>query len=645
MIGDSNEYDARPSAYHPTKAIKNFTKDVQECYAQGDEILNRGWTELNGRTVIDDMNRGQMMFNAFVDESSEDDNDDWEWKGTRSKARNKGIAVHASLTAAYIVPTFLAQNEDDQGDEDMSEFMRGIVEWMIENSDYKPNFLNFVTAMETDPVVYLGAEYNEVMQTIKDYDEDGKMTKKQIIDEVFSGFNAPVYTADQVLVSNAYERDLQKHKRLIKRRWIEYDTASAMYGDKEYFNHVEAGMRTIFNADDGRFYDVKDDDHPSLVEECTFLDRRGDTECCFLGGIYMGDTDVKRNRIRHRDNFNAPKYNLVPFRFNTIGSHFFYGKSMMNAMQWDNMLYDEATRIYMNRALLEAEPPTAVTGVDSVDSEVIFPKAVIPLSDKDSKITNLLPPSNMGPLLKGLEMTEDSMSEGSLNDTETGQLPPAEQKAYIVAKASANAKKIISGVAKQLGWSTARYGDLMKDIAIQHLTIPMLDEISGDTSRLKYRKFILENRNVNGKNVNKEYRFDEDLMGTEMSDEEKDSYNLTLLKESGYPREKKAIYVANPEIFSRLKYLTRADFEELFPRNQEAMQGILSNLYAQLNADPMIEREALLREYMYSIFKSKGNKFIAKKPMQGMGGLPAQTPTNTGKLPTPAGAAIDKAAV
>src|SRR3990167_10716625 len=125
------DFNKQPiSSYQPSVEVTNFTNDVRKDYAIGDEILHRSYTELNDRSVIDDENRGQMMFNAFVDTSVEDPREAWKWRGTRSSARNKGIAMHAQLTGNYLLPTFDAQNENDEIDRDFSEVMRDIIEWM-----------------------------------------------------------------------------------------------------------------------------------------------------------------------------------------------------------------------------------------------------------------------------------------------------------------------------------------------------------------------------------------------------------------------------------------------------------------------------------------------------------------------------------
>jgi len=605
------------SAFAPSKEICDFTKYVQGDYANGYDILNKDFEELNNRSILMDMNRGARMANAFVDEEVETPEEAWKWRGTRSKARNKGLAMHAQLTASFLIPGFSAQNDDDEIDRDFGNAMRDIIEWMTlpTNSDYQSSFLSLVSGMIESPVVYLGAEYCEVFQKIKEKTEKG-YSVKEVLDEVLSGFKAPVYTADQILISNAYERNIQKHRCIIKRTWVEYGEAEAKYGKHENWVYVQPGIKSIFNADDGLFYDSKDDDHPSLVAIETAMYRRDDTEVTFVNGIYMGDSNVDNNPIKHRDNRNTPKYNVIPFGYSRIGSHFFYYKSMMNAVGWDNQLYDAMTEVIMNDAFLELDPPTAISGQDNVDTDVNFPGAVIAFADKDVKTTPIFPSKNFSAGFKALVDTSESMDEATLSPTMTGQLPDASQKAFTVAQAQANAKKLINGTAQTLAESVVAYGPLMSDIALNHLTVPQVDNITGDNGRLKYRKFLLEKQTIDGKVVDKEVRFDDTLVGSYGTKEDEDKMSLKLLEESGYPDTKKHIIALNPHLFSKFKYLARIDPEEMFPKNADTMQALLTSLYQLVREDPLINSEALVRELMNSYFRGRGEQFINDNPEQ-----------------------------
>lgn len=614
MIGEIYK-KTQLSAYQPSKEVCEMTADDKKVFAIGYEILNKPWTELNDMSVIDRMNKDQRVFNAFVDTTVENEADAWKWKGTRSMARNKAMVMHAQLTSSYLIPEITAQNEDDQEDVDMAEVMHDIIEWMTVpgNSNYQPAFLMASMGMLVNPVTYMTAEYSEIYQTIRQKNDDGSVSKKEILDEVLSGFQAKVYSADQVMLTNPYEQNIQKQRKIIKRRYIDYAEAEAQWGEHDNWQFVQPGVKSIYNEEDGLFYDVKDDeDVGNLVEESTALGRRDDTEVCYINGVYFGETDVESNPIKHRDNNDAPKYNITPFGYHRINEHFFFYKSMMNSLGWDNDLIDAMYETTMNKEFLDLLAPIIVTGEENVESDIVFPGSVTAFANKDTKASPLLPPHNNASGYNAIAMIEKSMSEGSTSDVQGGALPDPNQKAYSVAQASQNAKTMISGVGKTLGESVAQFGMLMVDIAVTHLTVAQVEELAGDQTKLKYKSFILNDKTVSGKKSNKRIKFDEGLMGYEMDDKQKEDMAIGLAEDIGYPNNKEHLYLVNPPLFARMKYLTRIDPERMFPRNQEYQQAMMNSLYTLLRQDPLIEPEVLVRKLSYAYFRGEGEELMAK---------------------------------
>lgn len=294
---------------------------------------------------------------------------------------------------------------------------------------------------------------------------------------------------------------------------------------------------------------------------------------------------------------------------------------MMNALGWENALYDEMSRMVMNRSILEIDMPIAISGSDQVDSDIVFPKAVVSFEDKDTKVTPLLPNSNLQAGVNAINMLDSSIEEGTVNDTLAGNLPEASQKAYNVAQAQANAKKMIGVVGKSLAESVVQYGSLMKDIAINYLTIPQIDELTGDTMRLKYKTFFLGDRNTS-QMADKIIKFDESLIGKKMSQQEQKYESLKELeritKKTGkkYNEIKQQVFRINPEMFAKFNYLCKVDVQEMFTKNQEYWQPILTNLVMQLNQHPLVNQEELLRRMFYSYFQSDAEDLINKQQPQ-----------------------------
>ncbi|MEK7111946.1 MAG: hypothetical protein AAB875_01325, partial [Patescibacteria group bacterium] len=64
------------------------------------------------------------------------------------------------------------------------------------------------------------------------------------------------------------------------------------------------------------------------------------------------------------------------------------------------------------------------------------------------------------------------------------------------------------------------------------------------------------------------------------------------------------------------KYLTKCDPQEMFTKNNEYWQPLLSKLRAELNGDPYINMEALDRKLLYSFFSSEGEELMNENVQQ-----------------------------
>ena len=106
---------------------------------------------------------------------------------------------------------------------------------------------------------------------------------------------------------------------------------------------------------------------------------------------------------------------------------------------------------------------------------------------------------------------------------------------------------------------------------------------------------------------------------------------MGLLEEIGYPKNKKHIYLVNPNLFSRFRYLTKVEPERMFPENEEFRQAMMSQIYAQFATNPFIELESLTRKTLYSFFRSETEDLMKAPEEAGAGseqggmGAPGQT--------------------
>jgi len=613
MIG--NKSTGTISSYQPTQEVLELTRLVRDAYKKGHEILHKEYVELNNYSVIARMNKDQLTFNSFVDESVEDPREAWKWKGTRGQARKNTMAMHAQITSQYILPSVFAQNEAQELDREMSDMAHDVMEWMSINSNYRSSFLIAAMGMLVNPVTYLGAEYNEVFQKVKVMNDDGSYSSKEILDEVLSGFQVPVYTADQVMITNAFEQNIQKQTWVIKRRFVEYDEMLAMHGKHDNFTFVTKGIKSIYSEDDGLFYDIKDEDNETLVEEVTAYSRRDDLEVTFINGIYVGDDNVEANPFSHRDNRNAPKVPITPFGYERIGEHFFFYKSLVNNVGWDHNLLDQMYEITMNKEILDLLPPMVFKGVDSVDTEVIMPGAMMASSNPDFEASPLLPRTGNQGGYNAMQTIQQSIDDGSVSALTKGQLPDPDQKAYSVGIANQQAQVMLSAVGKSLGESVMQYGMLMLDIALNHLTVAQIDEITGDP---KYRTFVLEDQAIDGKRVDKKIMFDESLIGRKMSKKQRDEMAVAMYQKSMEKDGYEYLYRINPHLWSKMKYMTRIEPDTMIPKNSEFEKAMAQQMYTLLRQDPLIAPEVLVRKLVGTHYRGEENEFMPERVMNAM---------------------------
>lgn len=619
------------SAYQPSPAVTDLTKDFKDAFEKGVTILNREWEEFNNYSYINRENKDQRTWNAYVDEDVEDPAESWKWRGTRSLARDKAVDMHAHMTSVLAVPMAFAQNEKQEEDRQFSNTMRDILEWMAVNSEYRESYVKIMMGVLYSPIKWLGAEWVEAYTTIKERTDDGQVITKEVLDEELSGFRAPVYSVDQVLFTNAYEQNVQRQYIIIKRQYKPYSDVKRRWEWHDNFVYVQPGIKTVYSAEDGLFYDIKDEAHADLVEEATGWCRQSDTEVTFLNGICMGDDDADHNPVNHRDNFNLPKVPLTAFGYELCNEHFFGWKSLMNRVGWDDALLNAMYENTMNREAIDLYTPMAMYGVEEFSTSVVFPGAVVAFENPDAKAEPLLPRNTAG--WQAMEKIEESIKGKSISDTMSGNLPQATQKAYSVARAEQNAKTILRGALRSLSFSIMKYGDLMKDIAIQHLTIAQWDEITGAES---YRTLILKDQLMEGKQVSKRIVFDDSLIGKRMTRKQAEEASLVMLSQIGWPNNKEHVYRVNPHIFSKLKYLIRIEPDEMMEKNSAFEKAIAERMYALLRTDPLVSGESLVRKLLNVNYRGEADEMMAvDKASQASAGAQNVTVQQNTKALTP----------
>lgn len=570
------------SSYQPDDDVKTLIKQVKKDISIGDDILHRPFEEFNGLSLIERSNRDQATWLSWNPEMESGPEGDWRYLGIRPMTRNRVISTAAHLTSQLVIPMIHAQNDQDEEDKEAAYVMRDLLEYNIQHSNYELAFLYGVISALVNPITYFKVCYSHATQEVWE-----KNKRKTVDDDELSGFQFFLLPPDEVLIGNAYEHNLQRQPFLIHRRFISFDTAQGLWGEKEDFEkYVAPGVKAIYNEDDGLMYDV-DDDNDMLVEEVTYYNRRQDIEIPFVNGVYMGNEDTEKNPMTHKTNKGKPRYPIVAFGAEPIDAMRFFGyKSLVAKLQNDQEGLDRAWQMYHDANFLASYPPTVTIGAGKIDRSVIVPATNTDLKPgAEIKPLNLVNPQNMQASVLEFERSINESSQDPQMGGSNQNLAKTARQSILVQE---NAMVNLGIMGRMIGNSVKDVGKLMVDDILRYQTTGNVGEILGGIPKMKFKSFILPNKTIEGKNTTEIIRFKDEMLGVEMSEDEKEKAELDLFVEAGDDR---ALYDVNPQLFSKMDYLISVDYEQMMQRNSNFEKALKLETYDRAIANPLIAQD------------------------------------------------------
>lgn len=607
--------NAELSSYSPSVEVRNLTAQVKTDYETGISILTRPYREFGGEGLspLSVADRDQLAFNSYEEPQSEDPDEKWRWKGIRPITRNKIISIAGHFIAAILYPNIYAQNEQDEEDKDAANLMKDMVLWNIENSNYKISYLFGIISALVNPVSYLEVEFAEVICKVKEKTKNGKITYREAIDEILSGYKLHNVPLDEMLIDNAYEYDIQKQRFLIRKRLVSWDEARKRFGKSDNWEFVRPGIKTVFDVPSQTFFNVQDESNDTLVEWVTYYNRYEDLQIEFVNGVYVGDENVEANIMKHRRAAKdvegkpvlMPVYPFVKFGYSPIDEkRFFFYKSAVNELGPQQRLIDRMWRMVMDGTFLDVLPPVGVTGNQVITSNIIYPGAITTFTDRETSITPLRTGGNQ---VSG--MNAITIAEADLNNTaKIPQLPgKSGTTAFEVSQSIQQAKIQLGIFGAMISEMVMGLGLLTIDVILQHQTVGDIEEITGGNVRMKYKSFLLPRQQEGGKEVTKRIELvNEDVENTFEN-------SLKILEEEGGMDSDKRIYRVNPNKFRRMKFLVRINPEEILPKNEIFDKAFKLEAYDRMIQNPLVDQEAVTRDFLIEpLVKGEVDKYIKK---------------------------------
>lgn len=615
---------AEKSDYKPSKKAQQRRMQMLRDFQYGYETMNKPFAEFNDMSVIQRMNNDQKAFNIYQAPADADPDLSWKSNAIRPITRNKVISVAAHLTGAVIFPGVEAQNEQDEEDKDAAQVMRDLIEWANEQANYEKTFMYGVIAALVDPAVIINTEFAKSTRTVKEMNEDGTWTSKEVEDEIFSGFQDSIVPINELYINDIYESDIQKQGFLIRRRAIDYSVAMSKYGDNKSFQkYVRPGIQIMFNDRDGLFYQQYDESlRGRLVEEIIYYNRVEDLQLIFVNGVLLTDPDQPNPR-------KDKKYPFAKTGYEPINNgRFFYYKSLVFKMSTDQQVIDTLYRMVIDGTYLKLMPPAVVYGNETINASVMTPGTITQFGNSDTKLEPLNIANDLSAGYNTLDKVERSLSEGSAQDLANVQGGTGRVTALQIARIEENAKVMLGLFGRMIGFMVKEFGHLRISDIIQHLTVAEVDEITSESGEMKFRNFTISDKAGVGKS--RKIEFDMNMPSDEngMADEseiENEQYNL--FQREGGMDSKSQIYKVNPGLFRKRKFLIKVTPDTLIPPSASAIRELNIEEYDRAIANPLANQEAIFRDLLLAVYpgtKENPDKYIMKpeqmNPMQIPGG-------------------------
>ena len=580
---DGNGTKLSASVYNPGKDVTDLFARVQKDYQTAYTLQHRTFNEFDGVSLLDRARLDQESFAAYVGAEYVPAHKQWRWRGRKNTTGNRIMGVAAQMISAMLFPYVRAVNDKNEEEKDAARVMQILVEDALKKAGYEEKFLYMVLAALVNPAVFVGIEYVEAIQRIKQRGQDGSYTVVEAVDELLSGLNLNVIPIDEILLADFYTFDLQRQPFIIRVRRIPWDEARAIYGKNEDFKYVEAGKtRVVMTGQENQtLFDIDwTEADGNYVQEITAYYKPEDLQVTFVGGVFMGNKEniYNSNPFEHRRMilsdekwYQAPVYPFAKGGYQPmdVTGRFAYYRSAAFKAFWDDGAINKAYQLLQDGMYLSVFPPSFLSGVSKVDGTVIAPGASVPLP-KDASVTPYKMGSDLVAAMNVLNENKDDLSESTQDQTQGGVVEPdVTARATIIAER--NAKQMLGVFGTIIGALIESLGELSMDCIIMYETVGKVDDTLPEALKMRYKTYLAKGQE-RGKEISNRVIFTDQFMGRDMDEDEIEEESWKIYNSSGRtPKERydsdQRLYLVNPYQFARQRYFFTVDADKIVQKS------------------------------------------------------------------------------
>lgn len=407
----------------PTEKEQKVVSDVFNRFRSAQQNRDRAFKYFGGRTLVDVINDCVGRFVANLDER--DGIEDWQARVHVPMTAQKVDAVLGKVVAQLPVAEVAARFDDDTN-------KAQIVSDLYTFSDDVDNYEELMLCAVQEGVIkgtvvgYEGYEYkSRKKRDVVSVDKDGvpKMREVTVYENKLYGAIVPL---EEFYPQSVSIRRIEDMAYCFRRYTIPYSQFVDEYSCFARYDLVQqhTGNSSAAGVENAPFYK----DYISIgvedgnVEIIFYFNKDTDEYVVIANGIWLNPlTDFTVAPIP----FNHKRLPFWSVRFSTLGSDFFYGKSLVDRMSAMQDVLNVLTNMALDQSFLTIFPPILTAGIDPIEEDYMRPGRRIPVDTQGLPLNqsfmklDLGTPSGWHQWI--IDYSKRILEEASVDQTSSGQ--------------------------------------------------------------------------------------------------------------------------------------------------------------------------------------------------------------------------------
>ena len=418
------ELDKKAQKHVVGEKEKKIISDVFQKFTSAQINRDRTFQYLDGRSLTQYISDCVGRFVTNFD--NRDGIEDWQARVNVPMTHNKVIAVLGKIVAMLPMAEVNPRFDDDTK---KAQILSELYEYSEDIDNYEE--LMICAALEAivkgTVIGYEGYEYKtKKIRNITGYDKENNPQFTETINTE-SCLYGSIVPLEEFYPSSVSVRRIEEMPYAFRRYVIPYSTFvqdySCYYPRWELVQAkasavTEAGVPTqTFYTNDLISIDVQDGN----VEIICYYNKDTDEYVMMANGVWLNplkDFSVAPNPFNHK---------RLPFwsaRFDTLGSDFFYGKSLVDRMAAMQDVLNVLTNMLLDQSFLTIFPPILTAGIDPIEEDYLRPGRRVPVDTQGLPLNQSFMKLDLG--TPGgwhqfiLDYTKRIMEESSVDQVSSG---------------------------------------------------------------------------------------------------------------------------------------------------------------------------------------------------------------------------------